>query len=116
MPTTTAADTDVGTQLARQVEVLAMAGRLDDLTMGGRYALLLMALNAHDTGTKDTPEACYFRGWEHLASCMGHRGLTPAGERAVARAIADLRDHKLIDVDEWPNRGHRHQVYRLTLT
>jgi hypothetical protein len=105
----------VGTQLARQVEVLAMAGRLDDISNTSRYVLLLMALNAHDTGTKDTPEACYFRGWEHLASCMGHRGLTAGGRSAVYRALTELRDAKLVDVDEWPNRGHRHQVYRLTL-
>ena len=106
----------MGNQLLRQVEALAMGGRLDGITNASKTVLFIMALNAHDKGTQTTPEACYFRGWAHIASAaLGHRGLTPAGERAVARSISELTTAGLIKVDVDEAHKRRQQVYRLTL-
>ena len=106
----------MGTQLVRQVEAMAMHGTLDRLTMAARLVLWVMATDAHDTGRGDTPAACYFRGWEHLASVLGHRGLTSAGQSAVARAMRELQDAGLVKAEEGSGLPRlRKQVYRLTL-
>lgn len=108
----------VGNQLARQVEALAMDGqRLKGITPAARLVLFVMAMDAHDTGTKKLPPAYYFRGWGHLARMLGHEGIqTAGGHSAVARAIRQLVAAGLIERDDsarpsdWFAAG-----YRLTL-
>lgn len=92
-----------------------MGGRLDGLTASAKLVLMTMAMNAHDTGNDTTPAGCYFRGWAHLASVLGHRGMTPAGARAVTRAMAELRHADLINVDDYEGHKRRQTAYRLTL-
>lgn len=106
----------MGWQLVRQVEAKAMGGGLDDLSKTAHLALIYMAQNAHDKGTEDTPQACYFRGWAHLAAVLGYPGLTKAGERTVARAVSELVTAGLIKVDDWEGHRRRQTCYRLTLT
>jgi hypothetical protein len=81
----------MGTQLIRQVETLGLGGRLTHLGNPARLCLYVMALNAHDTGTKTVPARIYFRGWEHLArTALGRDEYDHAAECAVGRAIAEL--------------------------
>jgi hypothetical protein len=107
----------MGTQLMRRVEALGMAGRLDDVGPNAHRVLLIMALNAHDTGTPDAPASTYFRGWPHLAhAALGRRTYDDAAERAVGRAIAELAR-----VGYVKQTGRRHEnrhapaMYELTL-
>jgi hypothetical protein len=83
----------VGTQLLRTLEARAMGGALDGLSPRAIACLYVMALNAHDTGTKFDPARTYFRGWEHLAAAaLGRVPYAAKDERAVARVIAELID------------------------
>lgn len=106
----------MGNQLARHVEALAMDGsRLKGLGQSARLALFVMALDAHDTGTKKIPPAVYFRGWPHLARMLGHDGLTPSGQSAVARAVRQLTAAGLIERSDERPPGWYAVAYRLTL-
>lgn len=83
----------MGTQLLRALEARAMAGSLVGLTPNAHRVLFVMALNAHDVGTKDAPARTYFRGWEHLArAALARDQYDAADERAVARVIRELTD------------------------
>jgi hypothetical protein len=72
--------------------MLTMNGRLPGLSYPARLVLLGMADHAHDTGRPpDTPEACYFGGWEHLAlGWLGFPKYDAAAIRAVTRAVKEL--------------------------
>jgi hypothetical protein len=108
----------MGNQLARHAEAILMDGghRAKGLTPTARLVLVIMAMDAHDTGTTSIPPAYYYRGWPHLARMLGHDGLTPGGHSAVARAIRQLVAAGLVEADDayrppgWKARG-----YRLTL-
>jgi hypothetical protein len=76
-----------------------------------------MALNAHDTGTRDAPARTYFRGWEHLAlAALGREAYDDAAMHAVKRAVAELVGAGLVKP-----KGRRHGerqgrvLYELTL-
>lgn len=100
----------------RQVEALGMAGRLDELTANARCVLLVMALNAHDTGTRTLPARTYFRGWPHLAHvALGRPTYTDTDMRAVARAVDELVRHGLIK-PTGRRRGIRHAPAQYEIT
>lgn len=81
----------MGTILLRQVEAAGMAGRLLRVSHSARICLYVMALNAHDYGTKDAPGKTYFRGWEHLArAALGRPTYDRTAEELVRRAVAEL--------------------------
>jgi len=87
----------MGTTLARQIEMAGMAGLLSGLSPAAISCAHIIALNAHDTGTKTIPARIYFRGWEHLArAALGRATYDDAAERAVARALTELIDAGLI--------------------
>jgi len=105
----------MGAQLVRVVQAKALGGGLSGLSSRAMLVLIAMALDAHDTGTEDTPARCYFRGWLPLALMLGHPGLTPGGKSAVARAIRELTDAGLIKVDPGYRGSRFTTTYRLTL-
>jgi hypothetical protein len=70
-----------------------MGGALAELSPSARTVLFVMALNAHDSGTKTDPARTYFRGWEHLARvALGRTEYDDAGRQAVQRIIRELQD------------------------
>lgn len=101
--------------MVAMVEAKAMDGRLKGLPVRTRFVLWVMASNAHDTGNETTPMGCYFRGWEHLAICMGYDGLDANGERAVATAVSQLVAAGLIEKDDMATLDRRKITYRLHL-
>lgn len=82
----------MGRQLFERVTVLTMAGSMPGLSANARLVLLGMAVVAHDKGNPpDTPEACYWGGWEYLAQgWLGYPKLDATSKRQVARAMAEL--------------------------
>lgn len=101
----------------RQVEALGMGGALAVLTPNEHHVVWVMALNAHDTGTKDAPARTYFRGWEHLARVALRRPTyDDAAEQAVAVAIRGLVDKGFVK-RAGRRHGARHTpaMYELTL-
>lgn len=105
----------MGSQLWQLVTLKAQTGQLKGVSPNARIVLWAMAMSALDAAREDGPAACYFRGWEYLARVLGHDGLTPAGHKAVMRAIADLSQAGLIVRDYWPGIDLRKAVYRLEL-
>jgi hypothetical protein len=101
----------------RQVEALGMAGRLTELTPNAHRVLLIMALNAHDTGTKTSPARTYFRGWDHLAAAaLGRTEYEHADKLAVQRAVADLLDAGFVKhVGRRHGNRHGSAMYELML-
>lgn len=74
-----------------------MAGRFVELGGNAHRVLLIMALNAHDDGTKTIPARTYFRGWEHLArAALGRDEYDAAAEQSVRRALVELVDNGLV--------------------
>lgn len=70
-----------------------MGGALSGLTPQARTTLLVMALNAHDTGTKTDPARTYFRGWEHIAQvALGRDVYDRPAKQAVERVIRELQE------------------------
>jgi hypothetical protein len=107
----------MGNQLIRHVEAMLMDGqRVKGLSPSSRLVLVIMAADAHDTGTRTIPAAYYFRGWPHLGRMLGYDTYDHRAERAVARAVRELRQAGLVERDdswrppEWSAAG-----YRLTL-
>ena len=107
----------MGFRLARELEALAMADdpRMKGMTPQARLCLYVMALNAHDDGTKTLPRACYFRGWEHLAGQQGYPDQGPTAKRATMRALGELTDRHLIEQVGRRGSGRGKRVYRLHL-
>ena len=56
----------------------------------------------------------YYGGWELIAKALGYEEYTPAAERAVARALAELTNAGLIEPLGRAGQGRR-QAYRITL-
>ena len=104
----------MGSQLALRVVTLSMGERLKGASHATRYALMVMALTAHD-GNDHTPRGLYFAGWDHLARAMGYgAGMSsPAGRKAVTRAMAWLTEHGLIERDETESAERYNVAYRL---
>ena len=94
-----------------------MDGRLNHLTRAEREVLWVMALNALDQETNGTEAGLYFRGWAHIAACIGYGGKEwePGAERAVARAIKGLTDKGFIKAEGHLGGRASPMVYRLTL-
>jgi len=89
-------------------------GLIKDLSTRARLTLLVMASVARDQPTKTVDARLYFGGWPQLGYAMGFATYDGSAERAVAKAIAELRGAGLIDGLAEPGTGHR-QVYRITL-
>jgi len=85
-------------------------GRRDDIRPQARVVLLDMASVARDRG--ETP-GIYWAGWAHLAQTLGYPTYSPTAHRAVARAVRELIDAKLIRPINEPGRGR--QAYEITL-
>lgn len=103
--------------MLRLVEAKGMAGGLVELTPNEHHCLWVMALNAHDTGTKDAPARTYFRGWEHLARVALRRSTyDAAAEQAVAVAVRGLMAKGYVK-RAGRRHGQRHApvLYELTL-
>lgn len=107
----------MGWRLVGQATALTGAGSLPGLSPNARLVLLGMARVAHDKGSPpDIPEACYWGGWEYLATFwLGYPKYDHAAEVAVARAIRELIDAGLIvAMGRWGgSRGPR--MYRLSI-
>ena len=88
----------MGRQLLHRVIVLTKHGSLPGLSDAARLVLIGMADHAHDTGRPpETPEACYFGGWEHLAcGWLGYPKYDRAAQLRVQRAVKELTDAGLI--------------------
>lgn len=82
----------------------------------GKLVLVKMALVALDDDLTGERDPVYFAGWADLAEALGYAAADygPAAERAVARALADLRAAGLVTVDE-PSTRRRNATYRLHL-
>jgi hypothetical protein len=107
----------MGNQLVHHVEALLMDGqRTKGLSPSARVVLLIMAADAHDTGTTRQAPAIYYRGWPHLGRMLGYDTWDDRAERAVARAVAQLVGARLVERDD-DNRptGWFAAGYRLTL-
>jgi hypothetical protein len=94
-----------------------MAGSLNGLSRVAREALWVLALNALDQETKNQPAHIYFRGWNHLAACLGYAGreATPGARSAVKRAMRELTEAGYIKAEGHLNGRASPMVYRLTL-
>lgn len=94
-----------------------MGGRLADIGPNAHRVLLIMALNAHDTGSREAPPATYFRGWEHLArAALGRLSYDDAAEQAVRRAVAELvRVGYVKPVGRRNESRHGYAQYEVTL-
>jgi hypothetical protein len=108
----------MGTQLVREIEALNLArdDRMHTLSAAARLVLFGMAASALDKPTDSNDARCYFRGWEYLAvNYLGHQSNSLTGKRAVARAVRELTEHKLITAEERINGQHSARIYRLHL-
>lgn len=97
-----------------QVVDLASLGHLDNHTDKGRATLLIMASIGRDKPKGHVERGVYYGGWELLSRCLGYKTFTPAAQRAVARAVAELLDAGLI-MPCGKHGPNRRQAYRLTL-
>lgn len=100
--------------MCTHVTDLAALGRLDHLSDRTFRVLYVMASVARDEGPRVAEPNLYFGGWEYLAKTIGYRDYTPAAQRAVARAIAELVAAGLIKRVGNPGPMHR-QAYLITL-
>lgn len=107
----------MGWQLVQQTTALTGAGSLPGLSDSARLCLQGMATVAHDKGQPpDTPAACYWGGWEYLATFwLGYPKYTNAAKLRTARAVAELVDAGLVaPMGRWGgSRGPR--MYRLNV-
>jgi hypothetical protein len=78
------------------------------LTPRARLVLVAMAVLAHDQA--DPP--VYFGGWRYLAGALGYAEYGAVPERAVARAIAELRKSGVIVAlgDAQPGRNVSYEI------
>lgn len=93
---------------------------------GSAYRVLLrmaVACLDEDSAPDKHDEGLYYGGWKGLTGVLGYGvwheddELTPRVERAIARAIRELREHKYISVaDKRDQRQHWNRVYRLSLS
>lgn len=89
--------------MGARLATLSLAYAPADLTDRARVVLLVMCLQARDSGQKP---GLYFGGWQFLAERLGYPTYDVAAKQAVARAMRELADAKLID--RWDvSRGHR---------
>jgi DNA-binding transcriptional ArsR family regulator len=106
----------MGSELYGRVTSLQMNGNLHALSGPAYSALVAMAIVAHDRDTKTSPARLYFAGWELLARTALRRDeYDDAAERAVARAIKQLRDAGLIKSHGRRSGPQSTVVYELTL-
>lgn len=94
-----------------------MAGALSTLTPNEAACLWVLALNARDTSTDDTPAHVYFRGWEHLAlAALRRPEYDLAAEQAVARAMRGLANKGYVKrVGRRRGQQHGPVQYEVTL-
>lgn len=92
--------------------VAAVCLPMADMGLPDRARLVLvgMAVMALDQG--DPP--VYYGGWAYLAGTLGYAEYGPAAERAVARAVAELRKQGLIVPAGEPRPG-QNVAYELRL-
>lgn len=101
------------------------SGNLSALSGRAIRVLMRMALVVldEDSGPGADDEGLYFGGWKGLTACLGYGifdregELPPRVERAIARAIRELKDAGYLSVA--PRRlqnGHWNRVYRLDLS
>lgn len=72
--------------------------RFKDMPASARAVLLYMAGVTLDVDSDSTPAGHYYGGWDRLARTLGHPNAdhNTAGERAVARALRELRERGIV--------------------
>jgi len=102
-----------------------VAGNLSDLSPRAFRVICRMALVVldEDSGPDAHDEGLYYGGWKGLTAVLGFGiydrddTLPPHVERAIARAVAELREAKLIEpANRSGQHGHWNKVYRLNLS